>query len=193
MACFLGGMIAVILSIPTEQWLATLTNDQNTRYLLWAAAEEILKFVMIAGVALHTRYNDEPIDAMIYAIAVALGFAALENTLFVMGAMNSGGGLATSLVTGNMRFVGATLVHVVSSSLIGFSLGFSFYRGRLATFLTWVVGMSAAIFLHTSFNLAISSASSSSALRIFGWVWGAVVIVIVLFEEVKAVRPKLAS
>jgi hypothetical protein len=29
-------------------------------------------------------------------------------------------------------------------------------------------------------------------LKTFGWVWGAVVIIIILFEEIKAVHPQLA-
>lgn len=191
-ACFIVGMIAVVTAIPVEQWIASATSDVQSRYILWAAAEEILKFIVVAVVALRTRSNNEPIDAMIYFVTAALGFAALENTLFIMGPL-AGGNVLSGFVTGNLRFVGATLVHVVSSALIGFSIGFTFYRNRFIKLVSWLVGLAGAIAIHSSFNLAIANASSMDTLRTFGWIWGGVVILIVLFEEVKAVRPKMPS
>ena len=188
--CFLAGMLAVLIAIPLEQFASGLTAEPALRYTLWAFVEEALKFIVMAIVAIHSPHNDEPIDAMVYLITVALGFAALENTLFIMGPL-ANGNVVSSIVTGNMRFVGATLVHVVSSALIGFSLGLTFYRGKLAKFSTWIVAVAVAVTVHAAFNVAISNSSSWDALRIFAWVWGAVVIVIVLFEEVKAVRPRL--
>jgi RsiW-degrading membrane proteinase PrsW (M82 family) len=122
---------------------------------------------------------------------VALGFAAVENTLFIMGPL-SNGAVSQAIVTGNMRFIGATLVHVVSSSFVGFALGYAFYRGYLAKFIGVILGLAGAIALHAAFNLSIINASSTDTLKTFGWVWGAVVIIIILFEEIKAVHPQLA-
>lgn len=190
--CFFAGMIAVLLSIPVEQFLATLAHTDSQKYIYWAAAEEILKFAAVAIVALMTRYNDEPVDAMIYCIAVALGFAALENALFVMAPL-SHGDLAASIIHGNLRSIGATLVHVVSSAFIGFGLGVTFYRGTAARFVVWAMAITAAIAVHAAFNISIVTASSMDTLKAFGWIWGAVVLMIILFEEVKAVRPKLVS
>lgn len=190
--CFLAGMIAVLLSIPIEQFLATIAHTDSEKYVFWAATEEILKFVAVGCAALVTRYDDEPIDAMIYCIAVAVGFAALENTLFVMSPL-SHGDLAASIIHGNLRSIGATLVHIVSSATIGFALGFNFYRGRFAKFFGWLVALCIAIAIHASFNISIVNATGSDTLKTFGWIWGAVVIMIILFEEVKAVRPRLIS
>ncbi|HEX7724318.1 MAG TPA: PrsW family glutamic-type intramembrane protease, partial [Candidatus Paceibacterota bacterium] len=136
--CFCAGMIATLLCVPLEQWLQGYAHTESMKYTLWAVAEELVKFIAVAAVALHTRWNEEPIDAMIYCIAVALGFAALENTLFVMNPMTHGGALAVSIIHGNLRSVGATLVHVVSSATIGFALGFNFYHGRIAKACAWI-------------------------------------------------------
>ena len=89
-----------------------------------------------------------------------------------------------------MRFIGATLVHVVSSSFIGFMVGYVFYRGWFAKAIATLIGLTGAITLHATFNLSIINANSIDTLKAFGWIWGAVVILIILFEEVKAVRPK---
>lgn len=190
--CFVGGMIAVVIAIPIVQWIASLTEDPYHRYIFWAVTEEVLKLIVVAIVALRTRFYDQPVDAMVYFITVALGFAALENAIFIMKPL-SDGNILGGVVTGNLRFIGATLVHVVSSALIGFGLGLTFYRGRLAKFAGWVFGLAAALALHISFNLAISNAGALDTLKTFGWIWGAVVILIVLFEEVKTVKVRTVT
>ncbi len=189
-ACFFGGILAVVAALFIEKYIADLYTDPTIRYTLWAATEEILKFIAIAVIGLRSQANDEPIDAMIYCIVVALGFSALENAFFIMDPL-SGGEVARSIITGNMRFIGATLLHIVSSATIGFCIGYFFYHGRLAKIIAAIVGIIAAIVIHTSFNLSIMEASASDTLRTFSWIWGGVVIMIILFEEIKVVRPKL--
>jgi len=88
---FLGGFLAVLGAIFAEQYIASLGLNSSLKYTLWAATEEIFKFVAVAVVALNSDYNDEPIDAMIYCIVTALGFAALENTLFLLTPLAGGG------------------------------------------------------------------------------------------------------
>ncbi|MFA6315024.1 MAG: PrsW family glutamic-type intramembrane protease [Candidatus Paceibacterota bacterium] len=188
-AAFMGGVVAVLGAVFAEKYIADIVSNQSLRYSLWAAAEEILKFVAVAVIALHTRFNDEPIDAMIYCIITALGFAAIENALFVMQPLESGS-IATGLMTVNMRFIGATLVHIVSSALVGFALGYVFYRGIITKIFAVAIGLSLAIILHAMFNLSIINGTTGDTMKAFAWVWGAVVILIVLFEEIKAVQPK---
>jgi RsiW-degrading membrane proteinase PrsW (M82 family) len=151
-----------------------------------------VKFGAVLGVFIFTTQNDEPIDAMIYCITVALGFAALENTLFILGPL-SNGEILKSVVTGNMRFMGATLVHVVSSAVIGFTLGLAFYRGYIAKISAAIVGLAVAIIFHTAFNLSIIANGTVDSLKVFSWVWGAVVILIILFEEIKVVHPQAVN
>ncbi|MEK7642139.1 MAG: PrsW family glutamic-type intramembrane protease [Patescibacteria group bacterium] len=189
-AAFFAGFCAVAAAVIAEQYIATVVSDANLRYTLWAGVEEVFKFIAVALVALHTQANDEPIDAMAYCITTALGFAALENALFIMGPL-SDGEIARAIVTGNMRFIGAMLVHVVSSAAVGFALGFVFYKGWLARIVAAIIGLGVAISIHAAFNISIVNADSSDTLRTFAWIWGAVVVLIILFEEVKVVRPKL--
>lgn len=189
-ACFFGGLAAVIAAVFAEKYIASIYTDPTIRYTLWAMVEEVFKFIVVAVIALRAQANDEPIDAMVYCIVTALGFAALENALFIMGPL-SGGEIAKSIVTGNMRFMGATLLHIVSSASVGFTLGYMFYHGKLAKILAAVIGLCGAIAIHVAFNLSIVEASPADTLKTFSWIWGAVVILIILFEEVKVVRPKL--
>jgi len=48
--------------------------------------EEIAKVSIIAAVALRARAFDEPMDGVVYGTAVGLGFATVENVLYVLSA-----------------------------------------------------------------------------------------------------------
>jgi RsiW-degrading membrane proteinase PrsW (M82 family) len=189
---FIAGMIVVVFAIFLEKFIADLVSDETARYILWAAVEELVKFLAVAIIALSTSNIDEPVDAMIYCITVALGFAAIENTLFILGQLNAGE-ITKGVITGNMRFIGATLVHVVSSALIGLMIGISFYKDVFIKTISVIFGVILAVALHSAFNLSIINATGSNTLKIFGWVWCSVVILLIVFEEVKAIKPKIVN
>lgn len=186
---FIAGIITVIFAALIEKLIATNVTDPSLLYTLWAGTEEILKFIAVAVIILNTKTYDEPVDAMIYSITLALGFAAAENILFIMGTMSQGS-VIQGLITGNLRFIGATLVHTVSTAFIGFTIGYVFYHGKFAKLVATIIGLAGAIAIHSAFNLSIITGSTDDTLKAFGWIWGAVVVLIVLFEEIKAVKPK---
>lgn len=186
---FLAGMVVVVVAIVCEKYVADTVLDIRYRYIAWAIIEEVVKFMAVAIIALRSRHLDEPIDALIYCVTVALGFAALENALFIFSPLESGD-VTRSIITGNMRFIGATLVHVVSSASIGFMIGISFYKNSLIKALSLVFGVILASGLHAAFNLSIMNETVTNTLKVFGWVWLAVVILMILFEEVKGIKPK---
>ncbi len=204
--CFLMGMGAVLFSLilqlsfdPYIHAIAAYFNysDGETKYVIFAAIEEGAKFLAAYIVAFHAIDMDEPIDAMIYLITVALGFAALENTLFVMKSYYSGaifiGDVTQAISTGNMRFIGATLLHVVSSSCVGIAIGLNFYRAKIVRFFFGIIGLGLGIALHSTFNLSIIKTmigDTTGTLKVFAWVWCSVIILLICFEEVKAVKPK---
>lgn len=188
-ATFLGGMLSVLIAIIGEKFISTIVFDESLKYTAWAAIEEISKFLIVGIVALSAKANDEPIDAMIYCIVCALGFAALENSLFIMNPLTAGE-ISTSITTGSMRFIGATLVHIVSSASIGFMIGMTFYKDIGTKVLAVLFGLCVATAIHASFNLSLVNGTSTDMLATFGWVWGGVVILIILFEELKVLRPK---
>ncbi len=189
---FIGGMIVVIFAIFIERFIADIVHEETTRYILWATVEEIVKFFAVGVIALGTKSLDEPIDAMIYFITVALGFAALENTLFILGQFSTGE-ITKGIITGNMRFIGATLVHIISSASIGLMIGISFYKNLFIKSISVIFGVILAVTLHSAFNLSIINATGANTLKIFGWVWCSVIILLVIFEEVKAIKPKIVN
>lgn len=132
-----------------------------------ALVEEYLKFLLIKLKILKDPEFDEPVDAMIYMIIAALGFAAAENllVLFSIGMQNSdGSGLLLPLLTpvflwkifeiSLLRFLGATFLHALSSAIIGFFIGLSFFEKKKRRRLIFT-GMILAVLLHGLYNFSI--------------------------------------
>ncbi|MBN2094036.1 MAG: PrsW family intramembrane metalloprotease [Candidatus Zambryskibacteria bacterium] len=185
---FLGGMAAVFVVLPIEKFIFSnsLTGITITTVFMWAGIEEIVKYLSAYFTSLRNKEMNEPVDAIIYMITVALGFSALENSLFIFNLIDSGSFLQ-SVTTGNSRFLGATLLHVASSAIIGIMIGLSYYKKYLTKRTFLLTGIVLSILLHTLFNLLIIKASNNLFL-VFSGVWILIVLIIVLFEKVKKIR-----
>jgi len=154
--------------------------------ILWVVLEETFKFVAAFLGGLKSTEDNEPIDPIIYMITAALGFVALENALFVVGPL-IGKDVVTSVITGNLRFIGASLLHVVSSGIIGVSLAFSFLKPRGQRVIFAVLALILAIILHSGFNLAIIHWDNDGAMFAFGLVWIGVILLLLAFEKAKMI------
>lgn len=185
---FLAGMLAAVLSLPLQRFAARLGLTMTLTLFLWAAIEEIVKFLLAYKVAFHRKEFDEPVDAAIYMITAALGFSALENTLFLIGTVTESGALQ-AINTGNLRFVGATLLHVVASGIIGLSFAFSFYKSRRVHVLAALAGIGGAVVIHSLFNLFIIRLSDARILYAFSAVWILVIGLLFAFEKIKKLHP----
>lgn len=157
--------------------------------LAWAAIEEVMKFGLAYFTVLSHKANDEPIDPMIYMITVALGFAAAENALFLIDPI-ANSGFVESVLTGNFRFLGATLLHVLSSSLIGLALGLAFYKRRATRFFYATLGLILAVILHGAFNFFILRSNGGELMRIFAFVWVGLILLLIAFERIKRITKK---
>ena len=191
---FLAGIMSVPLVLPFEKYACKFLPGSCSPHnvgiaviLLWAAIEEVFKFLAAYFVALRSKYMDEPVDAVIYMITAALGFAALENTFFILGPLLDGH-LFEGLITGNLRFVGATLLHTVSSAAIGVAIALSYYKRAKLRHDFLILGLIASIALHTLFNFFIIQESGVHIFSVFGGVWLGAIVLLLLFEKIKRVR-----
>ena len=123
---------------------------------------------------------------MIYMITAALGFSAVENILFLFNVLVvEGANSNTFLFTGNLRFLGATMLHIVTSAIFGTCLSLAFYRGKIAKTIAWFVGLTIATALHVLFNFFIIVDEGGSVLKVLVCLWAVAMFVILLFEIVK--------
>jgi len=189
---FLAGMLSVIIVIPFQKIVAGLFTDTITQTVLWSACEEIIKYLAFLVIVSRTPYLDEPMEYPIYLMTAGLGFAALENGLFLMHPL-AASDTVVSLLTGNLRFLGATLLHSVCSGIVGIGLGIAYFKSRELKNTYLVIAMFVAIALHAVFNFFIIEKNGENFFQIFGFLWVSTIIIMLLFEKLrrmgKYVRP----
>ncbi len=108
--------------------------------------EEGLKFlVVLVAVYRHPEF-DEPMDGIVYATAASLGFATIENILYVME-----GGLAVGIV----RAIASVPGHVVFSCIWGYALGTAKFRPAPERGGIILAGLLGGMVLHGIFNFSL--------------------------------------
>ncbi len=182
--CFIIGMIAVIFVLPIEKFLQTNIHVNEWQIISWATAEELIKYLAVMTILFRTSYVKNPIDWPIYMITVALGFAALENMLFLIKPLSLNQS-TVGLLTSQLRFLGSTLLHAVSSGIVGISLGLSFFIKDWKKKWYLLMGLILAISLHSAFNFFIMKNNGSDFLKVFAFLWVATIINMLLFEKIR--------
>ncbi len=181
---FVAGMAVVALALPLEQFARSELSGTLSVLGAWALIEEVLKYGIAAAFILWRRAVDEPSDYVIYMLTVALGFAAAENMLFLLAPLTNGH-FASGIVTGDLRFLGSTMLHVIASSAVGFALALSVTRSGARRVGILTLGLILAVSLHTAFNVLIIQSGDSTALTAFFLVWSLAVVFFAAFEVLK--------
>jgi len=185
---FIAGMAVVPMVLPLQKIAVDLYSG-DMLILVWVIVEELLKYAVALVLVLWNREVDEPIDMVIYMIVIALGFAALENALFIFNPLVVGDYLNSAL-TGSFRFLGATLLHVLASGTVGVFLALAYYKPKIVQVLAGTFGLFIAIVLHALFNFSIMDASGETFLVVFLFVWMGIIILFLLFEQIKSLERK---
>lgn len=157
---FFAGGVAAITALVIEAWgdsffkntliltLPHLLEENIVPYLAFSLIEEGVKFLLVYLVVRRSRFFDEPVDAMVYMIVGALGFATAENMFLAYS--NAGGDVFTLML---LRFVGATLLHALSSGIIGHYWARGIKFGLEGKFV--VAGVVMATLFHALFNILV--------------------------------------
>jgi RsiW-degrading membrane proteinase PrsW (M82 family) len=138
---------ALLFQVGAQVLLSNVFTSGLLAVILLALSEEFFKFLVVwLGIRRDPAF-DEPIDAMVYMVAAALGFAMLENLFIIGGSFQSLSFVSASstLHVIVLRFVGATLLHVLASAL----LGFYWAKKKIG------LGLLVATFVHAVFNYLI--------------------------------------
>lgn len=184
--CFVLGATGVLLAIPAQKFIQELVSNRNTEIVIWAAIEELLKFLPVSFVALKSRFNDEVIDPAMYMISSALGFAALENIAYALQPQHLTD-ITAGLLNGSLRFFGATLLHAVTSGILGVLIGLS---SRYTSWFFSIVGLGLATFLHSIFNFFIMKRSSTDFIKVYGLLWIFAILTVLILEKLRRVPPR---
>jgi RsiW-degrading membrane proteinase PrsW (M82 family) len=152
------------------QFLAVLRRSTRTQFFSYSVVfvglvEETFKYLPFVLVVLRFRAFDEPIDGIVYAAALAIGFASFEN----LGYLPSMKGLAFL-----GRAVASPLTHTVFSSIWGYAVGRA-WLARRSILGPSIIGLSLAGLAHGLFNYLTFSHTLrflSALLVLVLWIWG---------------------
>lgn len=181
---FLVGMLAVVVVIPLEWTVLSFGIATSITLALWAFIEEAVKYFFANSFALKTKDVDEPLDDIIYMAVTALGFAALENMLFLATpAFN--GNFSETILLAHARFLGSTIVHLISSVIIGIFLAETFWSNKTVRRYAGLLGLLIASIFHAFYNFFVISIEKDSILFTFVGLWAISLAIIVYTHHMK--------
>lgn len=165
---FAGGFFVTVPTVILESFSRDFLRSfgfsdfSAASFATLAFIEEAAKLLIAYLIIRRSREFDEPIDAMVYIVTAAMGFATAENIAVNSGLISGLGAkdlAATSLIVGNLldvatrRFVGATLLHSLSSGIIGYHWALGIIRKKMFAFIA--SGLVMGTLLHAIFNYLI--------------------------------------
>jgi RsiW-degrading membrane proteinase PrsW (M82 family) len=198
---FFFGVLVTVPVFLFEYGLAYLISSASAsiplniaKILYWFLAislvEEYFKYFVVSRVVLKSSEFDEPVDCMIYMITSAMGFAALENILYLLPPAGKMFSLDQTIINsasiGFFRFIGATFLHALCSALIGYFLALSIYENRRSLA---ALGIFFAACLHGLYNFSIMELSSDLKIAIPTVILlGLAVLIIFAFKRIKKLK-----
>lgn len=147
---FLYGSLSTILTLFISWPISALLllKEDNAIHQFFnaffkvALIEEFSKFFFVRFVLFHNKNFNEPFDGIVYAVMVSMGFATLENVVYVY---------QYGMATGIIRMFTAVPAHATFAILMGFFLGKAKFTNRKVFLYSFLALMSAAIF-HGSYD-----------------------------------------
>jgi len=120
-------------------------------FLVVAATEECMKYLVLRLFCYNQKEFDEPYDGIMYGVAAAMGFAAIENVIYVMN-----GGEKTGFEVGLLRMFTAVPAHAVFGAVMGYFVGKAkFISKEKDATITHIIGLLFSILLHGTYDFFI--------------------------------------
>lgn len=162
---FLLGMLSTIPIALVEGLLGALfPSDFVLAVIVAPVVEEIGKFLVVYWFVFRRPVFDEPIDGIVYAVTAALGFAALENFVYLFAAYSET--LALPLELSLLRALLSVPGHALMSSMWGYALGQSLVTPHLLATRLIYHGLLLAIILHAAFNFLVGASAVGATVLI---------------------------
>lgn len=145
LASFLYGvfstLITLSISVPLE-FLVTLRKDDLLHefydaFFKVALVEEFSKFLFVRYMLYPNKNFNEPFDGIVYAVMVSMGFATLENVVYVF---------QYGFQTGILRMFTAVPAHATFGVMMGYFLGKGKFMPRRAFYFSFVALLAATVF-----------------------------------------------
>jgi len=121
-------------------------NILVTSVLIAPFVEEMSKFHTVKFFRFNDKHFSEPMDGIVYGVSVAVGFAIIENLLYIQRALEDGDVYATLIVRGFL----SVPAHALFAVVWGYALGMYKFGKRDKEFVKKSLILS--IMFHAAFN-----------------------------------------
>lgn len=124
---FMLGMLITLPVMEAQKWFFYMGWEQTqsllpaifVSFILVSLTEESVKFLALLFTAAHKRYFNEPLDGIVYAVMISMGFATLENIYYA---------LEFGIPTTALRALTAVPAHAVFATMMGYYVGKAAFR-----------------------------------------------------------------
>jgi len=171
---FLWGALITLPTFFAQLGLSYLLKEANlspflTSLIYWfiviSLTEELFKYAVVRLRVLNSADLDEPMDIVMYMVVAALGFAALENVIYLfvppIDMLSVNDLIGRTMAISFIRFIGATFLHTLCSAVVGYSLVISL-RDQKNRLLEVGSGIAMATILHGIYDFSIMQLEGAS-------------------------------
>jgi RsiW-degrading membrane proteinase PrsW (M82 family) len=159
--CFLFGAVSTYPVLKMEQFgvrdLGLYSNSQDIfmtfsfAFAVIAFSEEFAKYLFLRFYIYKKEAFDEPFDGIVYAVMISMGFATVENIIYVVVRPS---GVQDALETGFIRMLTAVPAHAFFAIAMGYFAGKAkFNPNKEGRYL--LLGLLFAILLHGTYDFLI--------------------------------------
>lgn len=176
---FMMGVVALIPAIILELLFGFLDQPTNVLfifiYAVWVVglSEEGSKFFFLRTVPYTRSAFNEPFDGIVYAVMISMGFATVENIMYVVD-----GGFGVGL----MRMITAVPLHAVCGIIMGYYVGIAKFDAKNSRKLL-STGLLLATVIHGLYDFFLFQ-KMQEIFMLFSFV----VLIIAVFFSVKAIK-----
>jgi len=152
------------------------------KFVIIAFSEEFLKYLAFFFTIRDHPELDEPLDFVIYMITAALGFAALENIIYLSSAPD----IMEMARFSAVRFVSGTFLHALASGILGVFLAYSCKLNKKYLVIYGLIFVSG---LHGIYNLLAQRITETSGiLFVFTFLFVCAIVLSVFIEKLKKMK-----
>ncbi len=152
LVCFILGGLAILPAIGFEKSFGsaldgTVSGTAIFAYAIVAFSEEFSKFLGLRLYAYNQKSFDEPLDGIVYAVMISMGFATVENIMYVIKYAELGQGYQVAF----QRMFLSVPAHATFAVVMGYYVGKAKFDSKNSTALMFM-GLLSAIFFHGTFD-----------------------------------------
>ena len=126
-------------------------------FIVAALVEEVCKYGVVRGTVYNDPEFDEPYDGIVYCVAASLGFAIIENVLYV-----AGGGFGVGIV----RAILSVPAHALFGVFMGYYIGRSKFAPPEGRAKFHMMGLAVAVVTHGAYDYVLLSGKPMLALTV---------------------------